>query len=283
MKKFLVIFIASLIFADVYLEDENISSTEQNNQAPIFLDAIQESFFKKGRNGIENTLKIFYKEGNTYNIRTRFGMISSVIFTDDLITQSVLGDTTGFEVQVFAKNKPNLKSLIVIKPKNIGSDTNLFLVGESGKVYNFYLFSTDYKNSLNPNLQVFVTANSNTTAIEKKTKQEKKDLLVLSNGVNTIKILKSDIKKQRYTQKGEERLKAIEIFQDKKRTYFKYKADDGKYTFPVIYAVVNGYDSRVSTQVIGDYIVADKISDKWTLRNGEAFVCVRFVGFVDEK
>lgn len=275
MKKFLVIFIASLIFADVYLEDENISSTEQNNQAPIFLDAIQESFFKKGRNGIENTLKIFYKEGNTYNIRTRFGMISSVIFTDDLITQSVLGDTTGFEVQVFAKNKPNLKSLIVIKPKNIGSDTNLFLVGESGKVYNFYLFSTDYKNSLNPNLQVFVTANSNTTAIEKKTKQEKKDLLVLSNGVNTIKILKSDIKKQRYTQKGEERLKAIEIFQDKKRTYFKYKADDGKYTFPVIYAVVNGYDSRVSTQVIGDYIVADKISDKWTLRNGEAFVCVR--------
>lgn len=278
MKKLLFLFfLFSLCFSETYLEDESVAETESTSQSPVFLDLIQKNFFSKSRKGRENTLVINYQEGNTYNIRTRFGMISSIIFTDETITQSILGDKTGFEVQVFGKDKPNLKSLIVIKPKLIGSDTNLFLVGESGRVYNFYLFSTDYKNALNPNLQVFVKTAQGKSQPPKAKIKEDKDYLVITNGVNTIKIQKTDIKKQKYTQKGEERLKAIRIFQDKKRTYFQYKADDGRYTFPVIYAVVNGYDSRVSTQVVGDYIIADAISEAWTLRNGESYVCVRFL------
>lgn len=280
MKKILLLsLLFSLCFSESYLEDESASEEAgATTQSPVFLDLIQKNFFNKNRKGKENTLIIDYREGNTYNIRTRFGMISSIIFMDEPIIQSILGDTTGFEVQVFNKDKPDLKSLIVIKPKLIGSDTNLFLVGESGRVYNFYLFSTDYKNPLNPNLQVFVRTGLISSKKPNKNKpKEDREFLIISNGVNTIKIPKADIKKQKYTQKGEERLKAIKIFQDKKRTYFQYKADDGRYTFPVIYAVVNGYDSRVSTQVVGDYIIADTISEAWTLRNGESYVCVRFL------
>lgn len=281
MKKIFLLCLTIFLNAESpYLGDESFPQ-EKTQQAPVFIDLYQKSFFKKGRKGRENTLEINYKDGHTYNIRTRFGMVSSIIFEDDLIIQSVLGDTAGFEIQIFEKNKSNARSLVLIKPKVAGIDTNLFLMGESGRVYNFYLFSTNYENSFNPALQIFVKTEFRQKQIaknnESNAKKNDKSFLIISNGINTIKIPRKKLREIKYTQKGEERLKAIKIFQDNKRTYFQYKADDGKYTFPVVYAVVNGYDSRVSTQIIGDYIVADKISKSWTLRNGESYVCVRFL------
>lgn len=70
-------------------------------------------------------------------------------------------------------------------------------------------------------------------------------------------------------------LMAIEIFNDDDFTYFKYKRDDAFSKFPAVYKVVDRYDNPVNSKVVGDYLVAEDVSDQWTLRLGDEYVCVR--------
>lgn len=67
-----------------------------------------------------------------------------------------------------------------------------------------------------------------------------------------------------------------EIFNDKQFTYFKF---DKKLALSklVIYKVVDGYDNPVNTRIVGDYIIAEDVSAKWTLRSGKDYLCIRFI------
>ncbi|CRF43827.1 hypothetical protein [Helicobacter ailurogastricus] len=47
--------------------------------------------------------------------------------------------------------------------------------------------------------------------------------------------------------------------------------------FPVAYKVVDGYDNPINTRIVGDYLIAEDIAAKWTLREGKIHACVRKV------
>ncbi|MDU9775131.1 TrbG/VirB9 family P-type conjugative transfer protein, partial [Helicobacter pylori] len=58
-------------------------------------------------------------------------------------------------------------------------------------------------------------------------------------------------------------------------TYFRYDRDQAFSKFPYTYKVVDGYDNPINSRVVGNYIIAEDVSKKWTLRSGKEYVCVR--------
>ena len=73
------------------------------------------------------------------------------------------------------------------------------------------------------------------------------------------------------------KIQAIDIFNDKDYTYFKFDREDAMSKFPVVFKVVDGYDNPVNVKIVGNYIIAEDLSEKWTLKMGDEYVCVRML------
>ncbi|ECL7558317.1 type IV secretion system protein VirB9 [Campylobacter jejuni] len=234
------------------------------------LNALQKRFFQKKYSGYENTLNLNYQENKTEKIRTRFAMATTIIFQTD-ITNYILGDTTGFKVEEI----PNLPNAIAIKPLLIGIDTSLTIFTKDNKIHTFYIFSTDYKNSKDPNLIVYIKDDKTQNLIDEKNEKINKEYLIIKEGIAEVRVKKTDIYNH-YLQKGtnpNKWLVAEEIFDDKKFTYFKY--DKKKMPqIPAIFAVIDNQDSPVESRVIGNYIIAETTAKKFTIRSGNSYICV---------
>lgn len=318
----LTIIFNTFIFANTnpFADGENIDDGdvsgeifEDKDDAMLYLDSIQKSFWNENRKKSDNNINITFQSNETHMIRTRYAMNTTFIFDNDKIASVILGDSVGFELKELGKGKFDLSNILTIKPKMIGIDTNLIVIGESGRVYQFYLFSTKYTNSRNPSFVVFISAQREQIGeltmenLEAKDKEEYKkeleklqsksavkepvlevdngDFIDIGEGTNKISIKKSDMeygykqmpRKENLFSTSKEAIKlmAKEIFNDKKWTYFKYDASNAKSKFPEIYRIVDGYDNPINYRIVGDYIIAETISDKWTLRLGNEYVCVR--------
>ena len=232
------------------------------------LNAIQGQFFAKNYKGTENTITIDYENNNTYKIRTRIAMTSTMIFPQK-IKNFILGDNVGFEVL----EVPNSQNTIAIRPKLIGVDTSLAVFTEDGKLYSFYIFSTDFKSWKNPHLVVFVK--DKRTTIEKSKDPVFNEYFYVEEGINKLREKKKEVYK-RYKIKAKKQntwLMPEEVFSDNNYTFFKY--DKTRYPqIPSVYVVVDKQDSPIETRVIGDFVIAETVADKFTIRIGEAYVCI---------
>ncbi len=313
MKKILnillfILIIKSTVYAESpFVEDNSNTSNSPTNQGlaeidySIDLEQIQKSILKKKN---PNTiLNIKYEQNKSYKIRTRQNIESLIVFHNDVIAYSFLGNDKAFMKREFKVKKYDFSNMLSIKPILIGVDTNLTVIGESGNIYNFHIYSTDFKNKKAPNALIFVSETlniiekleirniekedyerKNKTKIEKikalevelKILQKKEDekYLKIGKGISSIKILRKDIVSD-FVQEGEESLKSFKIFRDKKFTYFKYDAKEALTKFPNIYIVNDGYDSPTNTRVVGNYIIVETIAESFTLRLGDKYVCVR--------
>ena len=304
MKKLIMIALVSVWgFANesVFVDEPTGATTQEPQQTItelINLNALQDSFFQ-GKNGNDNNiLNIQFEPNNTYRVRTRYAMTTLIVLHHDKIAFSSIGDETSFDVKTLGVAKYDLSNMLMVKPLQIGVDTSLTIVGESGNIYSFYLFSTDHTNNNHPNLVVFVSEESErierlkirnlekeafekaaqaereAKALLEQKKNDETKYLTIGEGINTLKIDRREIRRN-FEQKGADTLIADDIFRDDKFTYFKYDASDAFRKFPVVYRVVDGYDNPVNSRVVGDYIIAETVADKFTLRLGEEYVCVR--------
>ncbi|MGN8455311.1 TrbG/VirB9 family P-type conjugative transfer protein, partial [Helicobacter pylori] len=160
--------------------DETKESDENNDSTlkPMTnFNAIQNNFFAKNRSIKDNAHFIHYTIGDTFNIRLRYAMTTTFIF-DEPIAQVVLGDDIGFSTKMLGEDKEHLISnILLIKPLQIGVDSNLTIIGKSGKVYSFYMFSTTYTSSKNPALMVYISSKEyfkNFTTTKKEINKENK-------------------------------------------------------------------------------------------------------------
>ncbi|WRD36062.1 TrbG/VirB9 family P-type conjugative transfer protein [Helicobacter pylori] len=307
--------------ADDFLEEAN--ETAPANPAHLNhpmqdLNAIQGSFFDKNRSKMSNTLNIDYFQGQTYKIRLRYAM-ATLLFFSKPISDFVLGDKVGFDAKILESND----RILLIKPLQIGVDSNISVIDSEGKIFSFYVFSTTFTSSKHPNLQVFIEdknyytnafikpqkenqenmaenapkdapTNNNKPLKEEKeeTKEKEEETITIGDNTNAMKIVKKDIQKGYRALKSSQRkwyclgicskkskpsLMPKEIFNDKQFTYFKFDKRLALSKFPVIYKVVDGYDNPVNTRIVGDYIIAEDVSAKWTLRLGKDYLCIRFV------
>ncbi|WQX71097.1 TrbG/VirB9 family P-type conjugative transfer protein [Helicobacter pylori] len=308
----------SVLKADDFLEEANETAPAHLNHPMQDLNAIQGSFFDKNRSKMSNTLNIDYFQGQTYKIRLRYAM-ATLLFFSKPISDFVLGDKVGFDAKILESND----RILLIKPLQIGVDSNISVIDSEGKIFSFYVFSTTFTSSKHPNLQVFIEdknyysnaflkpqkenkenalenapTNDNKPLKEEPLKEEKEEtkekeeVIIIGDNTNAMKIIKKDIQKGYKALKSSQRkwyclwacskksklsLMPEEIFNDKQFTYFKFDKRLALSKFPVIYKVVDGYDNPVNTRIVGDYIIAEDVSAKWTLRLGKDYLCIRFV------
>ncbi|EQD92441.1 conjugal transfer protein [Helicobacter pylori PZ5080] len=307
----------SALKADDFLEEANETAPAHLNHPMQDLNAIQGSFFDKNRSKMSNTLNIDYFQGQTYKIRLRYAM-ATLLFFSKPISDFVLGDKVGFDAKILESND----RILLIKPLQIGVDSNISVIDSEGKIFSFYVFSTTFTSSKHPNLQVFIEdKNYYTNAFIKpqkenqenmaenapkdapknnkplkeekeETKTPEEEAIIIGDNTNAMKIVKKDIQKGYKALKSSQRkwyclwacskksklsLMPKEIFNDKQFTYFKFDKRLALSKFPVIYKVVDGYDNPVNTRIVGDYIIAEDVSTKWTLRLGKDYLCIRFV------
>ncbi|WRG21233.1 TrbG/VirB9 family P-type conjugative transfer protein [Helicobacter pylori] len=309
----------SALKADDFLEEANETAPAHLNHPMQDLNAIQGSFFDKNRSKMSNTLNIDYSQGQTYKIRLRYAM-ATLLFFSKPISDFVLGDKVGFDAKILESND----RILLIKPLQIGVDSNISVIDNEGKIFSFYVFSTTFTSSKHPNLQVFIEdknyysnaflkpqkenkenalenapTNDNKPLKEEPLKEEKEETkekeeetITIGDNTNAMKIIKKDIQKGYKALKSSQRkwyclgicskksklsLMPKEIFNDKQFTYFKFDKKLALSKFPVIYKVVDGYDNPVNTRIVGDYIIAEDVSAKWTLRLGKDYLCIRFV------
>ncbi|BAW46179.1 conjugal plasmid transfer system protein [Helicobacter pylori] len=304
---FLLVF--SALKADDFLEEANETAPANLNHPMQDLNAIQGSFFDKNRSKMSNTLNVDYFQGQTYKIRLRYAM-ATLLFFSKPISDFVLGDKVGFDAKILESND----RILLIKPLQIGVDSNISVIDNEGKVFSFYVFSTTFTSSKHPNLQVFIedknyysnafmkpqiqentlenTPTNNKPLKEEKEETKEEETITIGDNTNAMKIVKKDIQKGYRALKSSQRkwyclwicskkskpsLMPEEIFNDKQFTYFKFDKKLALSKFPVIYKVVDGYDNPVNTRIVGDYIIAEDVSAKWTLRLGKDYLCIRFI------
>ncbi|QQW64043.1 TrbG/VirB9 family P-type conjugative transfer protein [Helicobacter pylori] len=307
----------SALKADDFLEEANETAPAHLNHPMQDLNAIQGSFFDKNRSKMSNTLNIDYFQGQTYKIRLRYAM-ATLLFFSKPISDFVLGDKVGFDAKILESND----RILLIKPLQIGVDSNISVIDSEGKIFSFYVFSTTFTSSKHPNLQVFIEdknyytnafikpqkenqenmtenapkdAQKNNKPLKEEkeeTKTPEEEVIIIGDNTNAMKIIKKDIQKGYKALKSSQRkwyclwacskksklsLMPKEIFNDKQFTYFKFDKRLALSKFPVIYKVVDGYDNPVNTRIVGDYIIAEDVSAKWTLRLGKDYLCIRFI------
>ncbi|MCQ2639016.1 TrbG/VirB9 family P-type conjugative transfer protein [Helicobacter pylori] len=303
----------SALKADDFLEEANETAPAHLNHPMQDLNAIQGSFFDKNRSKMSNTLNIDYFQGQTYKIRLRYAM-ATLLFFSKPISDFVLGDKVGFDAKILESND----RILLIKPLQIGVDSNISVIDSEGKIFSFYVFSTTFTSSKHPNLQVFIedknyysnaflkpqkenkentlenapTNNKPLKEEKEETKEKEEETITIGDNTNAMKIVKKDIQKGYKALKSSQRkwyclwacskksklsLMPKEIFNDKQFTYFKFDKRLALSKFPVVYKVVDGYDNPVNTRIVGDYIIAEDVSTKWTLRLGKDYLCIRFV------
>ncbi len=321
MRKFLYALMGFLLAfsalkADDFLEEANETAPAHLNHPMQDLNAIQGSFFDKNRSKMSNTLNIDYFQGQTYKIRLRYAM-ATLLFFSKPISDFVLGDKVGFDAKILESND----RILLIKPLQIGVDSNISVIDNEGKIFSFYVFSTTFTSSKHPNLQVFIedknyysnafmkpqnkenaleNAPTNNKPLKEEplkeekeeTKEKEEETIIIGDNTNAMTIVKKDIQKGYRALKSSQRkwyclwacskksklsLMPEEIFNDKQFTYFKFDKKLALSKFPVIYKVVDGYDNPVNTRIVGDYIIAEDVSTKWTLRLGKDYLCIRFV------
>ncbi len=303
--------VSSALKADDFLEEANETAPANLNHPMQDLNAIQGSFFDKNRSKMSNTLNIDYFQGQTYKIRLRYAM-ATLLFFSKPISDFVLGDKVGFDAKILESND----RILLIKPLQIGVDSNISVIDNEGKIFSFYVFSTTFTSSKHPNLQVFIedknyysnafmkpqnkentlekapTNNKPLKEEKEETKEKEEETITIGDNTNAMKIVKKDIQKGYRALKSSQRkwyclgicskksklsLMPEEIFNDKQFTYFKFDKKLALSKFPVIYKVVDGYDNPVNTRIVGDYIIAEDVSAKWTLRLGKDYLCIRFI------
>ncbi|GAA6805448.1 hypothetical protein BTM505_06150 [Helicobacter pylori] len=306
----------SVLKADDFLEEANETAPANLNHPMQDLNAIQGSFFDKNRSKMSNTLNVDYFQGQTYKIRLRYAM-ATLLFFSKPISDFVLGDKVGFDAKILESND----RILLIKPLQIGVDSNISVIDNEGKIFSFYVFSTTFTSSKHPNLQVFIEdknyysnafmkPQNQENTLEKaltnnkplkeeplkeereETKEKEEETITIGDNTNAMKIVKKDIQKGYRALKSSQRkwyclgicskksklsLMPEEIFNDKQFTYFKFDKKLALSKFPVIYKVVDGYDNPVNTRIVGDYIIAEDVSAKWTLRLGKDYLCIRFI------
>lgn len=299
----------SVLKADDFLEEANETAPANLSHPMQDLNAIQGSFFDKNRSKMSNTLNVDYFQGQTYKIRLRYAM-ATLLFFSKPISDFVLGDKVGFDAKILESND----RILLIKPLQIGVDSNISVIDNEGKVFSFYVFSTTFTSSKHPNLQVFIedknyysnafmkpqnkentlekAPTNNKPLKEEKEETKEEETITIGDNTNAMKIVKKDIQKGYRALKSSQRkwyclgicskksklsLMPEEIFNDKQFTYFKFDKKLALSKFPVIYKVVDGYDNPVNTRIVGDYIIAEDVSAKWTLRLGKDYLCIRFI------
>lgn len=196
MKIFIILIFPIILFANsIFLEDSNTNSNQSNQNTVledntfVDLENVQKAFLNKSSKTLSSIKNINYKENKTYKIQTRTLMNTMIVFSNDKIAGEPYYGNKGFIITKLGIGKYDLSNIVMIQPKYIGIDTNLTIIGQSGNIYSFYIYSTDYKSKSIPDNVVFIHNQETNTNKIKIVNLEKEEFLKIKKQI--IKLKKS--------------------------------------------------------------------------------------------
>lgn len=262
------------------------SNATQRLEQPIDLKKVQKAFQKSAAEA--NTKHHSYGKDKTYKIRLREYMTTTIVLPDsEGIFSYALGDSHNFSFSLVESEQKNIFTISATYP---GADSNLIVFGKSGNIYSFYLFVDSVEAKLVPDLVIYikdpileVKAEQKKIEQEKKKKeaeaqakaeQEKKLKQEQANYDYLKEIPKPEQKNYNYYIKsGDKTLAPATIYDDHYFTFFCFR-DLNKTKLPVVYEVIDRYDTPVNSRIKNNCIIVESTNNKWTLRRGEAHLCV---------
>ena len=201
---------------------------------------------------------VVYNKDNVTAIDASYGTSTMIeLQPDEKIETLALGDSIAWKVE------PNRKGdIIFVKPVEKNAQSNLNVVTDK-RIYSFLLRS----NTRSPGGQIYAvrfrfpdddaSAKLLAEAKQRAANPNLKDLNIANAN--------SD-----YGYKGSSVNKPVAVFDDGTKTWFRFEGET-----PTIY-IVDGErnESLVNFRTEGPYIIVDKVSPQWTLRNGQESTCI---------
>ena len=201
---------------------------------------------------------VVYNKDNVTAIDATYGTSTMVeLQPDEKIETLALGDSLAWKVE------PNHKGdIIFVKPVDKNAISNLNVVTDK-RIYSFMLRS----NTRPAGQQIYAvrfrfpddeaSAALLTAAKERAANPNLKDLNIANAN--------SD-----YGYKGASANKPVAVFDDGTKTWFRFEGET-----PAIY-IVDGErnESLINFRTEGPFVVVDKVSPQWTLRNGQDSTCL---------
>lgn len=279
MKALAALLVLAMV-ASAAIRDETANIGDSTNQDMVFpssLNSVQLAFNKSSAD--ENVVIFKYDPRMTYKVRLRTSAETTFVLPPgEKVVDYALGDTLVFQFRPVKTKQYNTDNFFTITPKAAGADTNLRILGSSGRVYNFYLRADNHQSPFLPHFTVYVSPDGQIPEMGT-LKSDEERLTVgppaLSHFVSgSVNMSQADFNYVALSG-GDKKLKPDSVFDDGRMTFFLFKQKPGEpRNLPVVYRVADGYDTPVNSRVEGEYIVAETVSDRWTLRAGEAHLCI---------
>lgn len=203
---------------------------------------------------------VTYQQNNVVRVDATYGISTMIMFDEDESFETIaLGDTDSWQV------KPNKRgNLLFVKPIAQNVVTNLNVVTNK-RIYFFEMHDNAPKASKEIFGVRFIYPENEVNASLKREAEAR------AANPNQSGIDKAHVNID-YTYKGGDKLKPLMIFDDGKKTFFKFPANK---TVPAIFAVSSDYSERLlNHRREGEYIVVDGSHDQFTLRDGSDFTCI---------
>lgn len=288
MRFFALVLLLLPVLASATIVDEVAEETVSKRpggadrpMASVDLQMVQKAFDLSGPR--DNTVHFRFHPDSTYKLRLREFMDTTIVLPEgERIKSFSLGESTNFTFVPFTEDGTTMGNLAKVFATYPGADTNLTIIGNTGRVYSFYLRSDSVRSPHLPHLVAYVDdpdfkiepggSNTRKGPIAPEKQHEDDPEYLRSLGLVNPETLEYDYE----VVSGDGRLAPVRVFSDGHMTYFQFNAKnlDKVHRLPAVYRVVDGHDSPANTRVVGGTVIAETVSDKWTLRNGDAHLCI---------
>lgn len=201
---------------------------------------------------------VIYNKDNVTAIDATYGTSTMIeLQMDEKIETLALGDSIAWKVE------PNRKgNIIFVKPIEKNAQSNLNVVTDK-RIYSFLLRS----NTRPPSAQIY--------EVRFRFPDDEASARLLTEAKEraanpTLKSLNIANANSDYGYKGSSANKPVAVFDDGVKTWFRFEGET-----PAIYIVdADRNESLVNYRTEGPYVVVDKVSLQWTLRNGQESTCI---------
>jgi type IV secretion system protein VirB9 len=201
---------------------------------------------------------VVYNRDNVTAIDASYGTSTMIeLQPDEKIETLALGDSIAWKVE------PNRKGdIIFVKPVDKNAISNLNVVTDK-RIYSFLLRS----NTRPPAAQIYaVRFRFPDDEASAKLLNEAKQRAANPN-LRDLNIVNAN---SDYGYKGSSANKPVAVFDDGTKTWFRFEGET-----PAIYIVdADRNESLVNFRTEGPYVIVDKVSPQWTLRNGQESTCI---------
>lgn len=202
---------------------------------------------------------VTYDQNQVFRIDASYGASTMIVFADDEKIETIgAGDAAAWKIE------PNKKgNILFVKPVDKNANANLNVI--TSKHQYVFLLTSAFRPTPQQVYKIVFRYPDDMGAASADLKKARE----LAANPNLANLDVANVNSS-YGYKGASLLKPVVVFDDGKKTFFRFQGD-----VPAIYAVdPDRHESVVNVHRESEYIIVDRVNPQWTLRNGLQQTCI---------